>query len=143
MKNTVSFLAGGLLLAAASLASAGNGARQYDLTLPLAGINNPCTAGPDGINGSLDLHGILQDNGNVTQLQVNGKGSGQDAWGLKYQFGAKARFQFHDPLPADVLVSLRMISQGSTDNAFLVLALHVNEQGHITAASVSGVECRG
>lgn len=144
MKNTALALAGGLLLASsASIALAGNGARQFDLNVPLADINNPCTAGPDAIRGSVALHGVVHDAGGVTFLQVTARGSGTDAWGLGYQLGGKARFQFHDPLPADVLVSLRMISQGSTDNAFLVLAVHVNEQGTITQASYSGVECRG
>lgn len=128
-----------LSLAAGAVA----GTVQHGFSLPLNDVNNPCVAGPDGIDGSLDLQAKVHADGGVTFLQVNAKGKGADALGRKYQFGGKARFAFHDPLPADVSLRLRMISQGSADNAFLTLALHVNEQGVVTHATVSGVECRG
>lgn len=137
----VSLAAG--LLAAVLGATAHAGAQQYDLSLPLNDINNPCTPVADGIDGSLDLHGVTQFSNGVAFLQVNAKGKGADAWGHKYQLGGKVKFEFHDPLPADVYLRLRMISQGSIDNAGLVLSLHVNEQGIITHAEYSGVECRG
>lgn len=137
-------LASGLLLASLSLpALAGNGATQYRLNLAVSELNNPCTAGADSIDGSLELHGVAKTGGNVTFLQVNAKGSGTAGDGTAYQLGGKAKFQFHDPLPATVYVKLRMISAGSTPNAHLVLALHVNQQGVITQAVFSGVECQG
>lgn len=131
----------GLLLSVSVAAQADIAAQ--DFSLPLNDVNNPCVAGPDGIDGVVDLRTNARSNGAVTFLQVNAKGKGSDAWGRKYQLGGKARFEFHDPLPADVQLRLRMTSQGSADNAFLVLALHVNEQGVVTHAAYSGVECRG
>lgn len=142
MERMHASLAAGLLSILVS-ATAQAGAQQYNLSLPLNDINNPCTAGADGIDGSLDLHGVTQFSDGVAFLQINAKGKGADALGLNYQLGGKARFQFHDPLPADVYLRLRMISQGRTDNAGLVLSLHVNEQGIVTHAESSGVECRG
>lgn len=131
----------GLLLSASSAARAD--IAPYEFSLPLNDVNNPCVAGADGIDGSVDLRASARVEGGVTVVQVNAKGKGADALGRKYQFGGKARFAFHDPLPAGVQLRLRMTSQGSADNAFLLLALHVNEQGVITQASYSGVECRG
>ncbi|HEX4869166.1 MAG TPA: hypothetical protein VFV15_00370 [Moraxellaceae bacterium] len=142
MERMHASLAAGLLSILVA-ATARAGAEQHDLSLPLNDINNPCTSVVDGIDGSLDLHGVTQHNGNVAFLQVNAKGKGADAWGRKYQLGGKAKFEFHDPLPANIYLRLRMTSQGSTDNAGLVLSLHVNEQGIITHAEYSGVECRG
>lgn len=142
MKGIVSALAGGLL-AVASLSALADDATPFHLTLPIVELNNPCTAGPDSIDGTLDLRGTVQHTDGVTFLQVQGKGSGVDAWGVPYNLGAGARFQFHDLLPAQVFVKLRMISAGRGDNAFAVLALHVNEQGYVTRAEFSGVECRG
>lgn len=137
-------LATGFLLAALSLPSlAASGATQYHVGLSVVELNNPCTAGQDSIDGSLDLHGIAKTSDGVTFLQVIAKGSGVAGNGTSYQLGGKAKFQFHDPLPATVYVKLRMISAGSSPNAFLVLALHVNEQGVITQAQFSGVECQG
>lgn len=137
-------LASGLFLSALSLpVVAANGTTQYQLGLSVVELNNPCTAGADSIDGHLDLHGVTRTSGNVSFLQVNAKGSGVAGNGVKYQIGGKARFQFHDPLPASVYVKLRMTSAGSSPNAHLVLALHVNEQGVVTQAQFSGVECQG
>jgi hypothetical protein len=137
-------LASGLFIAALSLpATAGSDATQFRLGLSVVELNNPCTAGPDSIDGHLDIHGVAKIPGSVTFLQVNAKGSGVAGNGTKYQLSGKAKFQFHDPLPATVYVKLRMISAGSSPNAHLVLALHVNEQGVVTQALFSGVECQG
>lgn len=134
----------GLFLSALSLsASAAGGATQFRLGLSVVELNNPCTAGPDSIDGSLELQGVARMSDDVTFLQVNAKGSGVAGNGTDYQLGGKAKFQFHDPLPAAVYVKLRMISAGSSPNAFLVLALQVNEQGVVTQAQFSGVECQG
>lgn len=143
MNRIISALAGGLLAAASFNAVADEGANQFRLNLPVVELNNPCTSGPDSIDGSLELHGVAQHSEGVTFLQVQGKGSGVDAYGVQYNLGGSARFQFHDPLPAQVFIRLKMVSQGSGDNAFAVLALHVNEQGIVTQAEFSGVECRG
>jgi hypothetical protein len=144
MTSSLSRFATGFFLAALSLPSlAANGATQYRLGLSVVELNNPCTAGPDSIDGSLDIHGVAKTSGNITFLQVNAKGSGVAGNGTDYQLGGKAKFQFHDPLPATLYVKLRMISAGSSPNAFLVLSLHVNEQGVITQAQFSGVECQG
>lgn len=142
MKRIPASLAAGLLSILASSAVVAE-ALQFTLTLPLNDIDNPCVAGADGIDGSLALNGIARTSAGVTFLQVSASGKGSDAWGRKYQLGGKAKFEFHDPLPADVTLRLRMNSQGSADNAGLLLALHVNEQGVITHAAYSGVECRG
>ena len=48
-----------------------------------------------------------------------------------------------DPLPATVHLQAKLVSQGAVDNPHLVLVLHVNEQGRLTQASFSGIECRG
>lgn len=143
MNRIISALAGGLLAAASFSAVADDGANQFRLTLPIVELNNPCTAGPDSIDGTLELRGIVQHTEGVTFLQVQGKGTGVDAYDVPYTLGAGARFQFHDVLPAQVYVKLKMVSAGSGDNAFAVLALHVNEQGIVTQAEFSGVECRG
>lgn len=143
MKRITIALAGGLLAAMSLNAVASQGASHYRLSVPIVELNNPCTAGHDSIDGSLDLHAITQNSGNVTFLKINGKGKGVDANGVKYNLGATAKFQFHDPLPAQVYIKLKMVSQGSGDNASAVLALHVNEQGVVTQAVFSGVECRG
>lgn len=142
MKKIVFALAGGLL-AAASLSAVADDATPFRLDLPIVELNNPCTAAPDSIDGSLELRGTVQHADGVTFLQVQGKGKGVDAWGTAYNLGGNARFQFHDLLPAQVFLRLRMVSAGSGDNAFAVLALHVNEQGNVTRAEFSGVECRG
>lgn len=144
MNRLSSFIGATLLLSSLPFAAiAGQGAHHHEFSLPLAEINNPCTAGHDSIDGSLDLHGISKFSDNVSFLQVIAKGEGEDAYGNNYQFSGKARLQFHDPLPATVYLKLRMTSQGSGDNAHLVLKLHVNEQGNVTQAEYSGVECRG
>lgn len=143
MKRITIALAGGLLAALSLNAVASQGASQYHLNVPIVELNNPCTAGHDSIDGSLDLHAVTQHSGGITFLKVTGKGKGVDASGVKYNLGATAKFRFHDPLPAQVYIKLRLISQGSGDNASAVLALHVNEQGIVTQAVFSGVECRG
>lgn len=119
-------------------------AEQHDYTLPLVDINNPCTPGNDSIDGSIDIHGVTKfDAGNVAFVRFNAKGTAVDAAGRNYQAGAIGKFQFHDPLPGTVFLQLRLVSQGGAPNAFLVLALHVNEQGRLTHAEYSGIECRG
>lgn len=141
-RSVVAMLAivSGLVLATGAQAAA----QQHRFTLPLVGLNNPCTPGPDSIDGSLDIHGVTKHgSGNVSFLHVNANGAGVDAHGRQYVANANAKFQFHDPLPAQVQLHLRLISQGSTDNAHLTVALHVNEQGNITHAAISGIECRG
>lgn len=145
MNKLSSFIGATLLLSSLPLAAiAGQvGVNHHQLSLPVVELNNPCTAGHDSIDGSLELKGISKHSDNVSFLQVIAKGDGQDAYGSNYQFSGKARLQFHDPLPATIYLKLKMTSQGSTDNAHLVLKLHVNEQGNITQAEYSGVECQG
>jgi hypothetical protein len=141
-KRTVSamLMLGGLMAATGAHA----GAQQHDYTLPIVGLNNPCTAGHDSIDGSLDIHGVTKfGEGNVTFIRFNAKGSGEDVHGRKYNLNVVGKFQFHDPLPAQVFLRAKMVSQGAVDNPHLVLALHVNEQGNITFAEISGIECRG
>lgn len=145
MNKLSSFIGATLLLSSLPLAAVAGpgGATQHGFNLPIVELNSPCTTGPDSIDGSLDLHGVTQHSEGVTFLQVNAHGSAVDAAGIKYQASGKSRFQFHDLLPATVYLKLKLTSQSSSDNARLVLALHVNEQGHITRAEYSGVECRG
>lgn len=143
MKRVIPALAAGLLAAVSLNAAADSGVNHHHLNLPIVELNNPCTAGHDSIDGTLELHGITQHKGNVTFLQVQGKGKAVDASGVKYNLLAKLKFQFHDPLPAKLFIKLRMVSQGSGDNAQATLAVHVNEQGNITQAEFSGVECKG
>lgn len=143
MKRIIPALSASLLAAVSLNAAADSGTTRHDLTLPVVELNNPCTAGHDSIDGSLDLRGITQHNGNVTFLQIQGKGNGVDANGVKYNLLGKVKFQFHDPLPARLFIKLKMVSQGSGDNAQATLAVHVNEQGNITQAEFSGVECKG
>lgn len=145
MNKLSSFIGATLLLSSLPLAATAGqgGANQHQLSLPIAELNNPCTSGHDSIDGSLDLHGISKLSDNVSFLQIVAKGEGQDAYGSHYRFSGKARLQFHDPLPATAYLKVKMTSQGSGDNASLVLKLHVNEQGNITQAEYSGVECRG
>ena len=145
MNKLSSFIGATLLLSSLPLAAIAdpNGVNQHQLSLPLVELNNPCTAGHDSIDGSLDLHGVTQHSEGVTFLRVNAHGSAVDAKGIDYQVNGQSRFQFHDLLPATVYLRLKLTSQGSGDNARLALALHVNEQGHITRAEYSGVECLG
>jgi hypothetical protein len=52
-------------------------------------------------------------------------------------------YKYHDPLPAIHYHKLRLVSAGSTDNAFITCAIHVNELGVITKLEIGDVECRG
>lgn len=123
---------------------AGAAAQQHDFTLPIVGLNNPCTPGHDSIDGSIDIHGVTKfDSGNVTFVRFNAHGSAVDAHGRKYQTIAIGKFQIHDPLPATVFLQVKLVSQGDLPNPHVVLALHVNEQGRLTHAEYSGIECRG
>jgi hypothetical protein len=119
------------------------GAEHYDITLPIYGLNNPCTGFADGIDGSIDLKITTQHSNGVHFLHVNGTGKAEDDWGLKYNLKLIKHFQFHDPLPATVFIRKHLVSQGSVDNAFITFALHVNEQGVVTKAEFSGIDCRG
>lgn len=123
--------------------SAQAGALQSGFTLPLANINNPCTSGFDGINGSVDVHAVAQEANGVKFVRFNAQGSATDANGLRYRLGGTYKIQIHDPFPAWCYLKLKMVSQTAVDNAFLVAAVHVNENGVITKAEFSGVECKG
>lgn len=137
-------LAGAAFASLLSLGSAAHaGADTYTLSLPIVGLNNPCTGKADSIDGDLDLHIVKQHSEGVHFVHVHAKGSGVDGYGKKYNINVRKKFQFHDPLPAQVYLSAKLVSQGSTDNASLVVALHVNEQGDVTKAEFSGVECKG
>lgn len=138
-------LAGAVAILGMSLgmSQAWAGATQTGFSVPLANINNPCTSGHDGINGSLDINAVAQHSNGVHFVRISGHGSGADAHGLRYQFSGMHKLQLHDPFPAWCYLRLKMISKGSTDNASLVVAVHLNGQGEITKAEFSGVECKG
>ncbi|MCD6060998.1 MAG: hypothetical protein K0R03_1070 [Moraxellaceae bacterium] len=138
MLSVAAMVAG--LLGTASIAQA---ADTGIITIPVVNLDNPCTSGHDYINGTLSVKGVLQITDGVKFLTVSGKGSGTDYNGLQYQYGGKLVYKYHDPLPAIHYHKLRLVSAGSTDNAFITCAIHVNELGVITKLEIGDVECRG
>ncbi len=144
-RNTLSLISAVMtagLLTGATVAQAATVKTTF--SIPVVELNNPCTPANDSIDGSLDLRAAAQfEADGVTWLRVGVSGSGADANGLAYNFGGSARLQYHDPLPAQLVIKLRMTGQTAIDNARADLRLHVNEQGTITQAEFSGVECLG
>lgn len=140
-RNTLSLVAvvAGLL----GTASVAQAADTGIITIPVVNLDNPCTPGHDYINGTLSVKGVLQITDSVNFLTITGRGSGTDYNGLQYNYGGKLTYKYHDPLPAIHYHKLRLVSAGSTDNAFITCAVHVNEHGVITKLEIGDVECRG
>lgn len=112
------------------------------LNIPIVDLNNPCTAGHDSIDGTLLLNAIAdRDNAGLVTLRLSGRGSGSDAGNRFYRLLTAGTVQFHDPLPADITLSVRLATATDTDNARLGLSLHINEQGRVTDVGQSGLQC--
>jgi hypothetical protein len=134
--------AGAWLLAGTPAAAAIIATTSIDV--PIVDLNNPCTAGHDSIDGTLNLNAIAErDSGGLVTVRFSGRGSGADVNNLFYRFLTAGTVQFHDPLPADVLLSVRLGTSTTASNARLGLSLHVNEQGRVTDIGQSGLQCGG
>jgi hypothetical protein len=131
-------------LAAASLpASADN--RFISRTIPIVDLNNPCTRGHDSIDGTLAVEATLLRNvGDIDILRIVARGTGEDANNVAYRFLSVSTFQFHDPLPVNIFLSIRLTPENTAvTNARLLLALQVDERGRITDLGQSGLQCGG
>lgn len=126
-----------------AVADNSNNKRTWDFSVPVVDLNNPCTSGHDSIDGNLDIKAVLKINEGVKFLKITAKGDGSDAQGVDYLMQARLSIKIHDPFPAQAFLKAKLISKGSTDNAFLNAVVHVSEQGNITKVDISGIECRG
>lgn len=143
MKTQLSLLTGALALLVAAPVRAEIIATT-NLNIPIVALNNPCTAGPDSIDGVLNLNAIADRRADgVITLYLSGRGSGSDANNQFYRFLTSGTVQFHDPLPADINLSVRLTTANTASNARLGLVLHVSEQGRITSVGQSGLQCGG
>jgi hypothetical protein len=135
-------------LAAALALSATSGNAAADIvtssrTLTIADLNNPCTRGHDSIDGVLDIRANAERTPTgVVILRLNARGWGRDFENNLYRLLAVGNFQFHDPLPADIILRVRLTDpQDDENNARLVLALHVDERGRISDLGQTSLQC--
>jgi hypothetical protein len=112
-------------------------------TITIADLNNPCTRGHDSIDGTLDIAANAERTPDgVIILRLFARGAGEDVNNVDYRFLGVGNFQFHDPLPADIVLRLRLTAPlVESSNARLVLALHVDERGRITDTGGSSLQC--
>ena len=143
MKRIRHVLAGALTVLGLGLAGTAGAVVQGTLTRNIVDLNNPCTAGHDSIDGVLNINYTLQRGSDgVVTLSLSARGSGSDASNLFYRFLASGTFQLHDPLPAQIVLTVRLQpSNTPASNATLGLFLQVDEHGRITDLGQSGLLC--
>lgn len=112
-------------------------------SISIVDLNNPCTRGHDSIDGTLNIAANAERTPDgVIILRLFARGAGKDVNNNDYRFLAVGNFQFHDPLPADIVLRVRLTDPlHDSSNARLVLALHIDERGRISSLGQTSLQC--
>jgi hypothetical protein len=143
MKRTPTILAGAVAALGLALAAPASALVQGTLTKQIVDLNNPCTAGHDSIDGTLNINYTIERRTDGTvRLSLSARGSGSDVNNLFYRFLASGTFDFHDPLPAQIVLSVRLQPSNTPgSDARLGLFLGIDERGRVTDLGQSGLQC--
>lgn len=144
MKRIGTILAGAVAALGLSIAgTASAGIVQGSFTKQIVDLNNPCTTGHDSIDGTLLVSYTIEKRSDGTiRLGISARGSGSDANNLFYRFLAAGTFDFHDPLPAQIVLTVRLQPSNTPgSNANLGLFLGIDERGRVTDLGQSGLQC--
>jgi hypothetical protein len=143
MKRMRTFLAGAVAALGLTMSGTASAVIQGTLTKQIVDLNNPCTAGHDSIDGVLNInYTIDRTSDGSPRLSISARGSGSDANNLFYRFTASGTITFADPLPAQIVLSVRLQpSNVPTSDARLGLFLLIDERGRVTDLGQSGLQC--
>lgn len=143
MKAMRTFLAGAVAALGLTLSGTASAVIQGTLTKQIVDLNNPCTTGHDSIDGVLNINYTIDRTGDGSpRLVLSARGLGSDANNLFYRFTASGTITFADPLPAQIVLSVRLQpSNMPASDARLGLFLLIDERGRVTDLGQSGLQC--
>ncbi len=143
MNRIRTLLAGAVAALGLMFTGAASAVVQGTLTKQIVDLNNPCSAGHDSIDGVLNInYTIDRSTDGSPRLLISARGSGSDVNNLFYRFTASGTITFADPLPAQIVLSLRLQpSNTPTSDARLGLFLQIDERGRVTDLGQSGLQC--
>jgi hypothetical protein len=143
MKRIRTFLAGAVAALGLAYTGTASAVIQGTLTKQIVDLNNPCTGGHDSIDGVLNINYTLdRTTDGLPRLVLSARGSGSDVNNLFYRFTASGTITFADPLPAQIVLSVRLQpSNMPASDARLSLFLQIDERGRVTDLGQSGLQC--